>query len=73
MKNIIIILSCLIIGFIAGYLISNLSKDKYSMMRVPDSGSSYGDLIILDKETGDIYVGNESDGYKNFEKRKVIK
>ncbi|WP_332453163.1 hypothetical protein [Chryseobacterium aquaticum] len=70
MRKFYLIFFCVfIIGIAAGYLAFKFSSDNYTMIRTPDEGNSYGDLIILNTKTGDLYITNESTGYKNFEKK----
>lgn len=69
MKKFYLILS-LFLGILIGVLCSNYYKrSHYTFLKVSDSENSYNDLIILDTETGDIYLSNPSDGFQKFNKR----
>lgn len=60
----------LLIGITIGVLCTVLCKrNHYTFLKVNDSENKYNDLIILDTETGDIYLSNGSDDFTEFTKR----
>ena len=68
MNKILTLIFCFILGLIAGFYLNNSLSNSYTIIKIPDSETKYGDLIILNTKTGDFYKTNESTGYKNTEK-----